>query len=116
MYVNDQPNDVYTDGYVMALAANGEIKLRGMISSGGDCHCSAGDNYPRTDTPKQRTDWINAAREAGFKNIPDNVNGTQGPALTRPASGKLEDTRPMAPPAPTSSSARRRRRARSCPC
>lgn len=92
VYVNDQPNDVYVDGYLMALAANREIALRGIVSSGVDCGCDAGDNYPRTGTPNLRGAWIHAAREAGFQNIPDGVNGTQGPRLARPASGKIGDT------------------------
>jgi len=95
IYVNDQPNDVYTDPYIYALASNGEINLRGLVSSGVDCNCSAGDNYPRTDTPAKRQKWINDARAAGFRNLPDNTNGTQGAKLSRPSSGVPRDTRPI---------------------
>lgn len=98
VFVNDQPNDVYVDGYILALAANREIQLRGLVSSGVDCKCSAGDNYPRTNTPETRRAWVSAAREAGFQNIPDPIEGTQGPKLVKPASGKPEDTRPIGSP------------------
>ena len=92
IYINDYPRSVYTDGYIYALAANREIQLRGIISSGNDCKCSNGDNYPVSNTPATRTAWIGAAREAGFQNLPDNTNGTQGPTLEEPRSGKLADT------------------------
>lgn len=92
VYLNDYPRAVYTDAYIFALAANKDIDLRGVISSGVDCHCSAGDNYPVTNTPEVRTQWIAASRDAGFQNIPDNVNGTQGPTLVEPDSGVIGDT------------------------
>jgi hypothetical protein len=92
VYLNDYPRSVYTDGYVFALAANREIDLRGVISSGNDCMCSAADNYPVSNTPATRTAWIAAAREAGFEHIPDNTDGTQGPALQEPPSGRVTDT------------------------
>ena len=92
VYINDYPRSVYTDAYVYALAANREIQLRGVISSGNDCKCGNGDNYPVSNTPATRTAWIQAAREAGFQNIPDNTNGTQGPTLEEPASGKPAET------------------------
>lgn len=92
IYINDYPRSVYTDAYIYALAANKDIQLRGVISSGNDCHCDNGDNYPISNTPATRTEWIRAAREAGFQNIPDNTNGTQGPALEEPSSRKPADT------------------------
>jgi hypothetical protein len=92
IYLNDYPRSVYTDAYIYALAANKEIELRGVISSGNDCRCDNGDNYPISNTPATRTEWIRAAREAGFQNIPDNTNGTQGPTLEEPPSGKPSDT------------------------
>lgn len=92
VYLNDYPRSVYTDAYIYALAANKEIQLRGVISSGNDCHCDNGDNYPISNTPATRTEWIRAAREAGFQNIPDNTDGTQGPALEEPSSRKPADT------------------------
>lgn len=92
IYINDYPRSVYTDAYIFALAANKEIQLRGIISSGSDCRCDNGDNYPISNTPATRTEWIRAAREAGFQNIPDNTNGTQGPSLEEPPSGKPVDT------------------------
>jgi hypothetical protein len=92
IYLNDYPRSVYVEAYIYALASNREIDLRGIISSGVDCECNAGDNYPITNTPTVRAQWIKAARQAGFKNIPDAVDGTQGARLVPPASGVYTDT------------------------
>lgn len=95
IYLNDYPRSVYVEAYIYALATSREIDLRGIISSGIDCECIAGDNYPVTNTPTVRAAWIQAARQAGFQNIPDAVNGTQGARLLEPASGLYSDTQKL---------------------
>jgi hypothetical protein len=77
-YTNDHPEDAHTDVIVMALASNGRINLRGFATDqqasapggcGGDgCHTQAIDDA-------KRREWIQAARQSGFKNVPDSVVG-----------------------------------------
>ncbi|HEX5659971.1 MAG TPA: hypothetical protein VFX59_22400 [Polyangiales bacterium] len=89
IYLNDWPDSVYTDAYIYALAANADAKLVGVISNGIDCKCGAGDNK---DSSPRREEWISAARDAGFANVPNNTSGGFGAALLRPASGVIAET------------------------
>jgi hypothetical protein len=89
IYLNDWPDSVYTDAYVYALASNGDAKVVGVISSGIDCKCGAGDNL---DPSPRRQEWIDAAREAGFVNVPNNTSGGFGLAMAKPASGVITET------------------------
>ena len=80
IYDNDTVIDTYTDALVMALASNGDIQLKGMITTSSDIdHAS-------------RQKIIAEARSIGFKNIPDAVLGGNAVQLSRPASGVIEDT------------------------
>jgi hypothetical protein len=89
IYMNDWPDAVYTDAYVYALAASSDAQLVGVISSGIDCQCGSGNNR---DSSPRRAEWIGAARDAGFANVPDNTFGGFGAPLARPASGRIADT------------------------
>ncbi len=89
IYINDAPDSVFTDAYMYALAANDDVKLVGVISSGVDCKCAAGDNI---DSSPRRRQWIGAARDAGFQNVPDDTVGGFAVPMTRPASGLIQDT------------------------
>jgi hypothetical protein len=94
IYLNDYPDAVYTDAYMYALAANANIRLVGVISSGVDCRvetptCAAGDNK---ESSPRRTEWIDAARDAGFANIPDNTPGSWVGPMVRPDSGVIAET------------------------
>jgi hypothetical protein len=89
IYLNDYPDAVYSDAYIYALAAGADVRLVGVISSAVDCKCSAGDNV---DSSPRRQEWIDAARDAGFQNLPDNTKGPFGDPLIEPASGMVADT------------------------
>jgi hypothetical protein len=89
IYLNDFPDGVYTDAYMYALAANHDVKLVGVISTGIDCKCTAGDNL---ESSPRRSEWIAAARDAGFAGVPDNTPGTWGAPMVKPASGLIADT------------------------
>lgn len=84
IYLNDHVSDVYVDAYIYAIASNREVPLRGVITS--------------WDTTGERQRWIDAARAAGFQLVPDNVEGAQGVALVKPASGALRDTARLGSP------------------
>ncbi|MGW8227253.1 MAG: carbohydrate-binding protein [Gammaproteobacteria bacterium] len=77
---NDGNIDVYTLEFVAALASAGNINLVGII---GDAHYQ---------------DYVDMARRSGMRNLPDAVLGTVTGALSRPASGNIEDTIPLDSP------------------
>jgi hypothetical protein len=89
IYLNDYPDSVYTDAYIYALATTRARRLVGVISTGIDCQCSAGDNV---ESSPRRQEWIEAAREAGFTNVPNNTPGTWGLPMVPPTSGRIADT------------------------
>jgi hypothetical protein len=89
IYLNDFPDSVYTDAYIYALATTRARRLVGVISSGIDCKCGLGDNV---ESSARRQQWIEAAREAGFTNVPNNTPGTFGDPMVRPSSGRIADT------------------------
>lgn len=93
IYLNDESDDVYVEGYVYALGSNREIDLRGIITSGVDCtECVSGGRYSDGKIPERRAAWIEAARASGFAYLPDQTLGTQGARLEKPASGRVEET------------------------
>ncbi|HEY6880120.1 MAG TPA: hypothetical protein VI299_18980 [Polyangiales bacterium] len=92
IYLNDYPDSVYTDAYMYALAANDVVRLVGVISTGIDCKCGAGDNV---ESSARRQEWIDAARDAGFAKIPNNTPGTWGPPMMKPDSGVIAETARM---------------------
>jgi inosine-uridine nucleoside N-ribohydrolase len=87
-YDNDDHRDVYTDEYLMALAHLGEIKLVGLTTT-------YAPNAREYDLfVKGRAEIVAVARRSGLKNVPEAMPGTSG-KLTRPASNRPEDTRPL---------------------
>lgn len=95
LYDNDEVVDVYTDDYMMALAASGDIRLVGLITSTS----SAPYNHWVTQTDYQRmvldrAKSVDFARKKGWQHIPTPVLGTRA-NLVRPSSDRIEDTRPI---------------------
>ncbi len=95
IFDNDDPRDTYTEEYLMALASEGSIQLKGVITS------SSYGEYNRWVTENDfenfvalRSDIYKRAVRSGFKNIPAPVRGVKG-NLVRPTSGKIEDTAPI---------------------
>jgi inosine-uridine nucleoside N-ribohydrolase len=79
----------------MALASAGAIRLVGITTSSSITPFNpyvTSDDYERFVS--QRMEGIQAARQSGFKNIPDPVRGTKG-HLQKPRSGRIDDTEPM---------------------
>lgn len=98
IYDKDEVVNCYTDDYLMSLASAGDIKLVGIITSSTvqdyNKHVTLQD-YERMVT--QRREGIRHARNSGFRNIPDPVRGPKA-HLVKPASGRIEDTRPTGSP------------------
>lgn len=97
MYDNDWTND-YVDWYLMALASAGDIKYLGISTSSSvapyNQHMSTEDLAVQVE---KRREIVRVGRNSGFRNVPDSLPGTVG-NLIRPASGKIEDTRPIDSP------------------
>lgn len=87
-YDNDDHRDVYTDEYLMALAHLGEIRLTGITTT----YAPSARDYE--SFVEGRAQIVEAARRSGFKNLPDPQPGT-GARLTRPASNRPKDTKPL---------------------
>jgi hypothetical protein len=98
VYDNDEAVDMYTDEYLLALASLGEIQLKGVITSSPiepyDAYVSVA-NYERDVA--DRDELAANAKASGFQNIPDRLRGPMG-NLHKPASGRIEDTRPIGAP------------------
>ncbi len=88
----------FTDLEVMALASAGRINLRGIITT-----CSYGEwdrgnqPLPEAELIRERQEFIEKGRRSGFRNIPDCSAGPSV-SLRRPASGRIEDTKPIDTP------------------
>jgi hypothetical protein len=98
IYDNDEAIDVYTDEFVMALAASGRIDLVGMLTSTSVAPFNR--HVPAEAFVAMQRDRLSgciAARRSGFTGIPDPLPGTKG-HLERPDSGRVEDTRPLGSP------------------
>jgi len=97
IYDNDYAND-YVDWYLMALAGAGEIRYRGISTSSSiapyNRHMPA---EVLDDCVSLRTKIVSIGRAGGLRNIPDPVAGTRG-HLVKPASGRIEDTKPIDAP------------------
>jgi hypothetical protein len=97
IYDNDFTND-YVDWYLMALATAGDIKYIGISTSSSVApyneHVPA--NRLAADVAKRR-EIVRRGRNSGFRHVPDPIPGTKG-NLIKPASGKIEDTRPIGSP------------------
>lgn len=95
LYDNDEVVDVYTDDYVMALAAAGDIRLAGLITSTSTAPFNrwvGEEDHQRM--VRDRLNSIELARGIGWPHIPDHVSGSQV-NLSRPRSGHVDDTRPI---------------------
>ncbi|MBN1241029.1 MAG: hypothetical protein JXB36_21200 [Gammaproteobacteria bacterium] len=96
VYVKDWPRNCYTDDYVMALASRGSISLAGIVTSSSVApynHFVGPEDYERFVA--ERAESIRLARRSGLRHIPDPLRGPKG-HLERPASGRIEDTAPIA--------------------
>jgi hypothetical protein len=95
VYDNDGAVDMYTDEYLLALSALGEIHLKGMMTSSPiapyDRYVTAGD-YERGVADREQL--VGAAGGSGLTDIPTRMRGPMG-NLERPSSGRIEDTRPI---------------------
>jgi hypothetical protein len=95
VYDNDEAVDMYTDEYLLALASVGTIQLKGLITSSPiapyDIYVTV-ENYQRDVADRERL--VASAKATGWLHIPPHVPGPMG-HLPRPASGKIEDTRPI---------------------
>ena len=95
IYDNDDVIDVYTDEYLMALASAGDIRLAGTITSSSVAPFNqwvTAEDYERM--VENRAEGVRRALRSGFRSIPTPVRGPKG-HLVRPASGRIEDTRPL---------------------
>lgn len=94
IYDNDYAND-YVDWYLMALASAGEIRYKGISTSSSiapyNRHMPAD---ALDDCVALRTKIVAIGRASGLRNVPEPVPGTRG-HLVKPASGKIEDTKPI---------------------
>jgi hypothetical protein len=94
---NDYAND-YVDWYLMALASAGEIRYKGISTSSSvapyNRHMPA---EALDDCVSLRAKIVSIGRASGLRNVPDPVAGTRG-HLVKPASGKIEDTKPIDAP------------------
>jgi hypothetical protein len=87
LLANDGAYDNWQGEYAVLLANSGGPKLAGIIVN---------TSSPWPDLDANITGWrglVAAARSSGLRNIPDPIAST-GPALTRPASGQIDDTTP----------------------
>lgn len=98
LYSNDHPEDVHTDVITMAMQSNGSINLRGMVTDqqsyapggcGGDgCHTVGFDDG-------KRKQWISAARQSGFRNVPDSLYGDAAVRLIISEAKAASPSRPL---------------------
>lgn len=85
LLANDGHTDNWQGEYAILLANAGGPRLAGII-------VNTSPPWPDLDT--NITGWrgmVTAARTSGLRNIPDPIAST-GPPLSRPASGKIDDT------------------------
>jgi hypothetical protein len=84
---NDGWKDNWLGEYALLLTANGGPRLIGIVASASRYWPNADDNAAGW------TNLVAAARDSGMQNLPD-VTASAGPALERPADGRIESTRP----------------------
>jgi hypothetical protein len=85
--VNDGAFDNWQGEYAVVLAGSGQFRLAGLI-------VNASGEYPSLETNVTGyRQLVEAARASGFENLPD-PTASVAPALTRPASGVIEETLP----------------------
>jgi hypothetical protein len=93
IYDNDWWFDVFDNNYLWAQASLGKVNLRGNIVSRDMWDWQNGYHYSYEQSFADAEKALKLARESGLKNIPDLTRGADR-ALTRPASGRIEDTKP----------------------
>ncbi|HVY32223.1 MAG TPA: hypothetical protein VHB79_37055 [Polyangiaceae bacterium] len=85
--VNDGARDNWQGEYAALLAATTPLRLVGIV-------VNATFEYPSLETNLAGyTDLIAAARDSGLQGLPDPV-GSAAPALVKPESERIEDTKP----------------------
>ncbi len=92
LYDNDWLKDTNDDEYLLAKAHLGQANLRGFILSKDEW--DHGRQYRTEDGRKDFEHDLAIARRSGFRNVPELTLGADR-LLERPASGKVEDTRPV---------------------
>jgi len=92
VYDNDWLSDTPEDAFIWLKAHNGEVNLVGNINTRDMYGCSAGNcTYTIDDTFREWVDTYKAVTEMGLRNVPAPIKGSNE-ALTKPASGRIEDT------------------------
>ncbi len=99
IYDNDWWFDVFDNNYLWAQASLGNADLRGNIVSRDMWDWDKGYLYPMQKCVEDAEKALKLARDSGLKNIPDATLGSDR-VLTRPESGRIEDT--VAQPTPGS--------------
>jgi hypothetical protein len=85
--INDGARDNWQGEYAALLASTGQLRLRGLI-------VNSSAEYPSVETNVLNfREMLWAARESGLEHLPE-ATASIAPALTRPASGTIEDTVP----------------------
>ena len=107
VYDNDWLGDTNDDEYLLAKAQLGQANLKGFVLSKDEW--DHGRQFKTEDGRKDFEHDLAIARSAGFRNVPKLTVGVDR-LLERPASGKVEDARPI-PSAGTDLIVREARRA-----
>lgn len=85
--VNDGARDNWQGEYAALLASTGQLRFVGLV-------VNAAGEYPSIDSNVTGyRQMLSAARDSGMQHLPD-ATASIAPALTRPASGSIEDTVP----------------------
>lgn len=92
LYDNDWLRDTNDDEYLLARAHLGQADLRGFILSKDEW--DHGRQYRTEDGRRDFEHDLAIARRAGFHNVPELTIGVDR-LLERPATGRVEDTRPV---------------------
>ncbi len=92
IYDNDWLRDTNDDEYLLARAHLGRANLKGFILSKDEW--DHGRQYKVEDGRKDFEHDLAVARRSGFRNVPELTIGADR-LLERPASAKVEDTRPV---------------------
>lgn len=97
IYDNDWWFDVFDNNYLWAQASLGKADLRGNIVSRDMWDWDKGYLYPMQKCVDDAEKALKLARGSGLKNIPEATPGSDR-VLTRPESGRIEDTTPHPTP------------------
>lgn len=93
LYDNDWWFDVFDNNYLWVQASLGAANLRGNIVSRDMWDWEKGYHYSFEQSWQDAEKALKLARGSGLKNIPDLTRGADQ-VLTRPESGRIEDTVP----------------------